>query len=214
MLHKPLLPGRTEVQQLDMIIDLLGTPHSAIWPQMDQLPALQNFTLKSQPYNNLKHKFPYLSAAGLRLLNFLFMYDPAKRATAEECLQSSYFREQPLRNFFFYCCISFLITNRIFCTACDPKLMPSFPQHRNMKSSRREMNPDQRQQESQSNDGLSDLVCFEIVTNFNNLFNFMVIFFSSNCRSVIVWIKVGEQTRGITQLYRLFFFITKLPRIL
>lgn len=97
LLHKPLLPGRTEVQQLDMIIDLLGTPHSAIWPEMDQLPALQNFTLKSQPYNNLKHKFPYLSPAGLRLLNFLFMYDPAKRATAEECLQSSYFREQPLR---------------------------------------------------------------------------------------------------------------------
>ena len=97
LLHKPLLPGRTEVQQLDMIIDLLGTPHSAIWPEMDQLPALQNFTLKSQPYNNLKHKFPYLSPAGLRLLNFLFMYDPAKRATADECLQSSYFREQPLR---------------------------------------------------------------------------------------------------------------------
>lgn len=99
LLHKPLLPGRTEVQQLDMIIELLGTPHAAIWPEMDQLPALQNFTLKSQPYNNLKNKFPYLSPAGLRLLNFLFMYDPAKRATAEECLQSSYFREQPLRKF-------------------------------------------------------------------------------------------------------------------
>ncbi|CAG4954590.1 unnamed protein product [Colias eurytheme] len=41
------------------------------------------------------------------------MYDPNKRATAEECLQSSYFKEQPL--------------------PCDPKLMPSFPQHRNMK---------------------------------------------------------------------------------
>ena len=97
LLHKPLLPGRTEVQQIDMIIELLGTPHAAIWPQLDKLPALQNFTLKAQPYNNLKHKFPYLSPAGLRLLNFLFMYDPAKRATAEECLQSSYFREQPLR---------------------------------------------------------------------------------------------------------------------
>jgi cyclin-dependent kinase 10 len=48
---------------------------------------LQDFTLKNQPYNNLKHKFPWLSAAGLRLLNFLFMYDPNKRATAEECLQ-------------------------------------------------------------------------------------------------------------------------------
>ena len=74
----------------------------------------QDFTLKNQPYNNLKHKFPWLSPAGLRLLNFLFMYDPSKRATAEESLQSSYFREPP--------------------QICDPKLMPSFPQHRNLSS--------------------------------------------------------------------------------
>ncbi|KOB55525.1 Cdc2-related kinase, partial [Operophtera brumata] len=67
--NKPLLPGRTEIEQLELIVDLL---------------ALQNFTLKQQPYNNLKQRFPWLSAAGLRLLNFLFMYDPNKRATAEE----------------------------------------------------------------------------------------------------------------------------------
>ncbi|CAH1973086.1 unnamed protein product [Acanthoscelides obtectus] len=95
--HKPLLPGRTEIQQLELIVDLLGTPSDAIWPGFSELPALQNYTLKQQPYNNLKQKFPWLSAAGLRLLNFLFMYDPRKRATAEECLQSSYFKEPPQR---------------------------------------------------------------------------------------------------------------------
>lgn len=113
--HKPLLPGRSEIQQLELIVDLLGfvvhrmakcifhfvfvlgTPSDAIWPGFSGLPALQNFSLKQQPYNNLKQRFPWLSAAGLRLLNFLFMYDPRKRATAEECLQSSYFKEAPLR---------------------------------------------------------------------------------------------------------------------
>ncbi|KAG8036951.1 hypothetical protein G9C98_004273 [Cotesia typhae] len=94
--HKPLLPGRSEIAQLELIVDLLGTPSEAIWPEFNSLPALQNFTLKQQPYNNLKQRFPWLSAAGLRLLNFLFMYDPKKRATAEECLQSSYFKEAPL----------------------------------------------------------------------------------------------------------------------
>lgn len=79
-----------------------GTPSDAIWPEFSSLPALQNFTLKQQPYNNLKQRFPWLSAAGLRLLNFLFMYDPNKRATAEECLQSSYFKEQPLRKYSHY----------------------------------------------------------------------------------------------------------------
>jgi len=95
-----------------LIIDLLGTPSDSIWPGVSDLPALKEFTLKQQPYNNLKHRFAWLSASGLRLLNFLFMYDPAKRATANECLQSAYFKEQPY--------------------PCDPKLMPSFPQHRNV----------------------------------------------------------------------------------
>lgn len=95
--HKPLMPGTTEIAQLEMVIDLLGTPSEAIWPEFSKLPALKHFTLKSQPYNNLKQRFQWLSAAGLRLLNFLFMYDPKKRATSEECLQSSYFKEPPLR---------------------------------------------------------------------------------------------------------------------
>ncbi|KAK9498935.1 hypothetical protein O3M35_003472 [Rhynocoris fuscipes] len=112
--HRPLLPGRSELSQLELIVDLLGTPSDSIWPEYSSLPALQNFTLKHQPYNNLKQRFPWLSAAGLRLLNFLFMYDPKKRATADECLQSSYFKEPPL--------------------PCDPKMMPTFPQHRNMKN--------------------------------------------------------------------------------
>ena len=97
-----------------MIIDLLGTPNDHIWPGFSTLPTMQEFTLKKQPYNNLKHKFPWLSAAGLRLLNFLFMYDPTKRASAEECLQSSYFQEPPY--------------------PADPKLMPTFPHHRNITS--------------------------------------------------------------------------------
>lgn len=40
---------------------------------------MSQYTLRKQPYNNLKHKFPWLSEAGLRLLHFLFMYDPKKR---------------------------------------------------------------------------------------------------------------------------------------
>lgn len=99
--NRPLLPGRSEIGQLELIVSLLGTPSEAIWPGFNTLPGLQNFTLKQQPYNNLKQKFPWLTAAGLRLLNFLFMYDPKKRATAEECLQSSYFKEIPLRKFKF-----------------------------------------------------------------------------------------------------------------
>ncbi|XP_072169772.1 cyclin-dependent kinase 10-like [Diadema setosum] len=113
--NKPLMPGTSELHQINYIIDLLGTPNDSIWPGFSELPLLQNFTLKKQPYNNLKAKLQWLSQAGLRLLNFLFMYNPKKRATAEESLQSSYFKEQPL--------------------PCDKELMPTFPQHRNKRKS-------------------------------------------------------------------------------
>eukprot|EP00069_Balaena_mysticetus_P022475 bmy_14295T0 len=95
--HKPLLPGTSEIHQVDLIVQLLGTPSENIWPGFSQLPLVSQYSLRKQPYNNLKHKFPWLSEAGLRLLNLLFMYDPKKRATAGDCLESSYFKEKPLR---------------------------------------------------------------------------------------------------------------------
>ncbi|KAM9191908.1 cyclin-dependent kinase 10 isoform 7-T7 [Dugong dugon] len=94
--HKPLLPGSSEIHQIDLIVQLLGTPSENIWPGFSKLPLASQYSLRKQPYNNLKHKFPWLSEAGLRLLNFLFMYDPKKRATAGDCLESSYFKEKPL----------------------------------------------------------------------------------------------------------------------
>lgn len=104
--HKPLLPGASEIHQVDLIVQLLGTPSENIWPVsagpalpspapcrppacschspsptqgFSQLPLVSQYSLRKQPYNNLKHKFPWLSEAGLRLLNLLFMYDPKKR---------------------------------------------------------------------------------------------------------------------------------------
>ncbi|VVC24135.1 Protein kinase domain,Protein kinase-like domain,Serine/threonine-protein kinase, active [Cinara cedri] len=120
-LHKPLLPGCSEMHQLDLIFKLFGTPNSSIWPEFDSLMAHKHFTLKPQPYNNVRSKFPELSDVGYRLLNFLFIYDPSRRGTAEESLQSSYFTETPL--------------------PCDPNLMPTFPEHRNLKSKKQSNQP-------------------------------------------------------------------------
>lgn len=63
-------------------------------------------------------------------------------------------------------------TMLLMLTACDPKLMPTFPQHRNIKSSKQAANP-----ESNVNTGagdqtnnlpaISDLVCY-IMTNISN----------------------------------------------
>ncbi|XP_065827696.1 cyclin-dependent kinase 10-like isoform X2 [Oscarella lobularis] len=113
--HRPLMPGTSEINQLERMIDLLGTPNENIWPGYSSLPGAKSFNLKQQPYNNLKHKFHWLSRAGLSLLNRLLTYDPFKRATADDCLDSSYFIEKPLPT--------------------EPSMMPTFPHHRNVKAS-------------------------------------------------------------------------------
>ena len=88
-----------------------GTPNDSIWPGFSSLPLASRYNLRKQPYNNLKSRFSWLSEAGQRLLNTLFMYQPQVRAAAHDCLNSSYFKEKPL--------------------PCEPELMPTFPHHRN-----------------------------------------------------------------------------------
>ena len=46
--HQPLLPGQSEINQLDLIIDLLGTPNDSIWPEIAEIDSLKEFTLKIQ----------------------------------------------------------------------------------------------------------------------------------------------------------------------
>ena len=54
--HEPLLPGKTEVGQLELIVHLLGSPTEAIWPGLPALPLAAKITLPQQPYSNLKEK--------------------------------------------------------------------------------------------------------------------------------------------------------------
>jgi cyclin-dependent kinase 10 len=69
--HKPLLPGRSEIHQLELIIELFGTPSEAIWPGFNDLPGMADINLKKQPYNNVRHTFPWLTDAGMFVKMFL-----------------------------------------------------------------------------------------------------------------------------------------------
>ncbi|KHJ89621.1 kinase domain protein [Oesophagostomum dentatum] len=107
LLHRPLLPGKSDMEQIDKIISLLGTPTTKIWPELESMPLLENFTLKTQPFNNVKVVFESASVSAIDLLNALFMYDPKKRISAADALAHPFFTERPL--------------------PCDPVLIPSLP---------------------------------------------------------------------------------------
>ncbi|KAH8548142.1 kinase-like domain-containing protein [Umbelopsis sp. PMI_123] len=92
---EPLLPGRSEIEQLDKIFKLLGMPNDKIWPGFSDLPHAKNIAFVNQPYNNLRSKFLYLTEAGIDLMSKLLTYDPKKRISAEEALNHPYFSESP-----------------------------------------------------------------------------------------------------------------------
>ncbi|XP_006352417.1 cyclin-dependent kinase G-2-like isoform X4 [Solanum tuberosum] len=102
---EPLFNGKSEVDQIDKIFRILGTPNETIWPGFSKLPGVKVNFVKHQ-FNNLRNKFqspttsfmgkPDLSESGLDLLNKLLTYDPAKRLSADAALNHEWFREVPL----------------------------------------------------------------------------------------------------------------------
>eukprot|EP00741_Cyanophora_paradoxa_P006487 tig00001003_g6280.t1 len=114
--REPLVMGKGEIDQIDKIFRLLGTPTKEIWKGVDELPNFKKVRWVQQPYNNLRQKFPpasfipgkpHLSEAGFDLLNRMLTYDPVKRISAAEALRHPWFQESP--------------------PAKDPELMPTFP---------------------------------------------------------------------------------------
>ncbi|KAF9142958.1 Cyclin-dependent kinase 10 [Linnemannia schmuckeri] len=123
--HAPLLPGKVEKQQVDLIIDLLGTPHEKIWQGFNKLP-MSSIKLPEQRFNNLKNKFPHITDAARSLLSGLLTYDPKKRLSVKQALAHPYFFESP-----------------------PPKhasLLPTHPEIRNIQTTRQEDNPKLKRQ--------------------------------------------------------------------
>eukprot|EP00668_Euglena_longa_P003106 GGOE01003628.1.p1 GENE.GGOE01003628.1~~GGOE01003628.1.p1 ORF type:complete len:335 (-),score=41.87 GGOE01003628.1:220-1224(-) len=107
ILMAPLFPGDTEIKQLTLICNLLGSPNSRIWPGFALLPHAKHVVLPNNPYSSIRQKVPGLSETGYHLLERLLTYDPAKRISACDARDHTYFAEHP--------------------RALDPDLMPTFP---------------------------------------------------------------------------------------
>ena len=96
-LGTPLLPGKVEMEQVRLIIELLGTPTARTWPDFIRLPFSEKVIEKIpvQPHNRLCERMKTLGPVGLDFLGSLLAYDPQKRLTVKEALSHPYFREQP-----------------------------------------------------------------------------------------------------------------------
>ncbi|KAG6589631.1 Mitogen-activated protein kinase 9, partial [Cucurbita argyrosperma subsp. sororia] len=89
---KPLFPGKNVVHQLDLMVDVLGTPSAESIAKIRNEKARRYISnmRRKQPVS-LTQKFPNADPLALRLLKRLLAFDPKDRPTAEEALADPYF---------------------------------------------------------------------------------------------------------------------------
>ncbi|KAL2242877.1 probable serine/threonine-protein kinase At1g54610 isoform X4 [Sesamum indicum] len=108
---KPILRGRTEVEQLHKIFKLCGSPTEEYWKKS----RLPNATLykPQQPYKRcIMESFKEFPQSSLGLIDTLLSIDPDARGSATAALNSEFFTTEPY--------------------ACEPSSLPKFPPSKEM----------------------------------------------------------------------------------
>lgn len=91
----PLFQGTSEVNQMELIINELGTPTSHEWRNMGSTKVSRPTDGPRGP-TKLLDAFCKSATVFVDLLLAMMQYDPAQRTTSADALESSYFTEEPL----------------------------------------------------------------------------------------------------------------------
>ncbi|KAM3712170.1 hypothetical protein ACJW31_01G161700 [Castanea mollissima] len=87
-----IMPGKTEVEQIDMIFRLCGTPSEEYW---EKLKLHKKFRLPKYK-RSLENAFRKFPESSLGLLRTLLALDPTHRGSAFSALQDEFFYTSPL----------------------------------------------------------------------------------------------------------------------
>ncbi|KAK7381273.1 hypothetical protein VNO78_33844 [Psophocarpus tetragonolobus] len=110
-LGKPILKGRTEVEQLHKIFKLCGSPPEEFWKKT-KLPHATMFKPQANYESSLQERCSDFPISAVGLLETLLSIDPSNRGTASSALMSEYFSTKPY--------------------ACNPSSLPKYPPSKEM----------------------------------------------------------------------------------
>ncbi|KAL1216488.1 putative serine/threonine-protein kinase [Cardamine amara subsp. amara] len=103
---KPILPGKTEVEQLHKIFKLCGSPTENYWKKQ-KLPSSAGFRTAVPYRRKLSEMYKDFPTCVLSLLETLLSIDPDHRSSAACALESEFFKTKPF--------------------PCDPSHLPKYP---------------------------------------------------------------------------------------
>eukprot|EP00096_Caligus_rogercresseyi_P014567 TRINITY_DN7078_c0_g1_i1.p1 TRINITY_DN7078_c0_g1~~TRINITY_DN7078_c0_g1_i1.p1 ORF type:complete len:361 (-),score=86.65 TRINITY_DN7078_c0_g1_i1:411-1493(-) len=88
ILRKALFPGEYEMDQLNRIFDVIGTPSAEEWPEN---AAVTRSNFRSRTVKDLQDIVPEIDDEGADLLKKTLLFDPHKRITVSDALLHPYF---------------------------------------------------------------------------------------------------------------------------
>jgi serine/threonine protein kinase len=103
MLGRPIFTGKTDMDQLKQIFDLVGTPNLRSWEGYTDLKLIRTgeVCIDKEKSSRLREKYGGSSgkiqpATAVSLLEKLLELDPKKRVSASRALHHRYFQTEPL----------------------------------------------------------------------------------------------------------------------
>ena len=118
-----------EINQLDKIYNVMGTPTRSEWPGLVDMAWFELLRPAERKPNVFAEKYrERLTPAAFELLQAMFLYDPAKRPTAGDVLEHPYFTtEEPAPRqaieyvvlFYGFRCITYLLRTDLYCRLKD-----------------------------------------------------------------------------------------------
>lgn len=93
--RKPIMPGRTEVEQLHKIFKLCGSPSEEYWAK-SKLPHSTEFKPLQSYRRRISESFKKFPLVAVGLMETLLAIDPDHRGTAADALNSEFFTTKPL----------------------------------------------------------------------------------------------------------------------
>ncbi|KAN0127249.1 Protein kinase-like domain containing protein [Lactarius tabidus] len=95
-LRHPILPGNSDLDQLEKIWQMCGTPNQHTWPNFDTLPGCEGVKHHNQHPKRLKSVFEQFGAETCDLIDKLLTCNPGERISASLALEHDYFWTDPL----------------------------------------------------------------------------------------------------------------------
>ncbi|KAH9676701.1 protein IMPAIRED IN BABA-INDUCED STERILITY 1 [Citrus sinensis] len=117
LIGKPILKGRTEVEQLHKIFKLCGSPPEEYWKK-SKLPHGDMFKPQNPYEGCLRERCKDFTPTAVDLIDTCLSIEPYKRGTASSLLMCEYFTTQPY--------------------ACDPSSLPKYPPKKEIDAKQRD----------------------------------------------------------------------------